>query len=98
MSEFKILSYEPTPSIDKQTGLIHVLLSNIWRACFKVIPKADGGFFIAPATVRTEPEDSGKMKWADGVQPDSKTLKDEFYAALRDFFKEQDANPSGLPF
>lgn len=96
---FKILSYEPTPSIERQKGLIHCMLDSAWSAAFKVVEKMDGGFFIAPATVKGEPNDTGKSVWRDGVSPDSKTLKDEFYGALKDFYKAQVVQESsGVPF
>jgi hypothetical protein len=98
MSAFKILSYEATPSIQNQRGLITVMLSDTWCATFKVVNKADGGFFIAPATVKGEPDEDGNARWRDGVSPDSKTLRDEFYAALRDFVKEQQKDSNELPF
>lgn len=96
---FKILSYEPTPSIDRQLGLIHVCLSDMWNAAFKVVEKLDGGFFIAPATVKGEPN-GDKPVWRDGVQPDSKTLRDEFYGALKDYYKAKTQQESfqGVPF
>ena len=87
MANFRILSFERTPSIQNQIGIINVILSETWASCFKVVEKKDGGFFVAPATLKAEPGDDGVTRWRDGVQPDSKTLKDEFYAAMRDFVK-----------
>lgn len=97
---FKILSYEPTPSIDNQRGLITVMINIPSVATFKVVNKKDGGFFIAPATLKGEPDEEGAAKWRDGITPDSKTHKDELYGSMKDFVKaQQQQHPSEeLPF
>lgn len=83
-SDFKFLSYEPTPSITNQKGIVTVLLDDKWIQRLKLVTKKDGtGSFLACANLKGEPED-GADSWRDSFDVERNSVKEQLHSFIRD--------------
>ncbi len=84
MTHYKFLSFEKTPSIENQLGIVSVLIDDKWMVRFKIVNRKDGsGFFIAGGNVKGEPTEPDKTNWLDCFVPDRNSEKEELYNFIR---------------
>lgn len=100
---YRIINYIPTPDIERQIGLVTVLHSGMWLGYYKLVNKKDGGFFVAPATVQAGLKEDGKPDWKDGFAAQDKPIKDQLFADIREFVKNESKSNDqiigrGVPF
>lgn len=85
MSNFKFISYEPTPSDEKQLGVVTIQAYNKLFLRYKMLKKKEGGgYFAIPASYKVGEE------YLPAFVLDSNFEKDEIDRLIR-----QNVNPFG---
>lgn len=90
----KFISYEPTPSIEKQRGIATILLDEKYIVRIKLVDKKDGGTFLAFGNLQGEP-DAGQKTWLTCFDADRNSHREQIFAYVRGEISKQSASPRG---
>jgi len=91
----KFISYELTPSIEKQKGIATVLLDDKYIARVKIVEKKDGGTFMAFANLQGEPDGQTKT-WVNGFECDRNSDKEKLFSFIRQEINKSQSNGSSF--